>query len=88
MASNRAIALPSGVTIQGVGSLQSNTFSNNVVQKNPSRITFNGGNRALFRIGECTERVTLRDIELFATAVKYLRRRSNRRFHNFSEFHF
>ena len=67
MASNRAIALPSGVTIQGIGSLQSNTFSNNVVQKNPSRITLNGGNRALFRIGECTERVTLRDIELFAT---------------------
>lgn len=68
MASNRAIALPSGVTIQGVGSLQSNTFSNNVVQKNPSRITFNGRNRALFRIGECTERVSLRDIELYAAS--------------------
>ncbi len=66
MASNRPIALPSGVTIQGVGSLQSNTFSNNVVQKNPSRITFKGSSRALFRIGECTERVTLRDIELYA----------------------
>ena len=68
LASNRAIALPSGVTIQGVSSLQSNTFSNNVVQKNPSRITFNGSNRALFRIGECTERVTLRDIELYANS--------------------
>ena len=67
-ASNRAIALPSGVTIQGVGSIQSNTFSGNVVQKNPSRITFNGSNRALFRIGECTERVTFRDIELFANS--------------------
>ena len=66
MASSRAIALPSGVTIQGVGSLQSNTFSNNVVQKNPSRITLKGGNHALFRIGECTERVTFRDIELYA----------------------
>lgn len=66
LASNHAIALPSGVTIQGVSSLQSNTFSNNVVQKNPSRITFKGSNRAVFRIGECTERVTLRDIELYA----------------------
>lgn len=68
MASNRAIALPSNVTIQGVGSLQSGTFSNNVIQKNPSRITFNGSNRALFRIGECTERVTFRDIELYASS--------------------
>lgn len=67
-ASNHAIAVPSGVTIQGIGSLQSNTFSNNVVQKNPSRITFNGGNRALFRIGECTERVNFRDIELYANS--------------------
>ncbi len=66
LSGNRAIALPSGVIIQGVGSLQSNTFSNNVVQKNPSRITLNGTNRALFRIGECTERVTFRDIELYA----------------------
>jgi len=67
-ASRRAIALPSGITIQGIGSLQSNTFSNNVVQKNPSRITLNGSNRAIFRIGECTERVTFRDIELNAAS--------------------
>jgi len=66
LASRRAIALPSGVTIQGIGSLQSHTFSNNVVQKNPSRIRLIGGNRAIFRIGECTERVTFRDIELYA----------------------
>jgi hypothetical protein len=65
-ASNRAIALPSGITIQGVSSLESHTFSNNVVQKNPSRIRFTGSNRAIFRIGECTERVTFRDIELYA----------------------
>ncbi len=64
---NRPIALPSGITIQGVGNLQSNTFSNNVVQKNPSRIRLEGSNRALFRVGECTERVTFRDIELYAS---------------------
>lgn len=66
LADSRPIALPTGVILQGVGNIQSNTYSNNVVQKNPSRIHLTGKNRALFRIGECTERVTIRDLELYA----------------------
>jgi hypothetical protein len=64
----RPIALPSGITLQGISSLQSAASTNNVLQKSASRITLNGANRALFRIGECTERVTIRDIELFANS--------------------
>ncbi|MEZ5428391.1 MAG: glycosyl hydrolase family 28-related protein [Pyrinomonadaceae bacterium] len=62
----KGLVLPSGVTIQGISGLQSGASTNNIVQKNASRITLKGSNRALFRIGECTEKVSIRDIELFA----------------------
>jgi hypothetical protein len=64
----KGLTLPSGIIIQGTNSLQSNNFSNNYVQKNPSRITLNGNNRAIFRIGECTEKIVIKDIELFANS--------------------
>jgi hypothetical protein len=60
------IALPSGITIEGTGSLNTSPSRNNVVQRSPTRITLKGANRAIFRIGECTERVIVRDIELNA----------------------
>ncbi|CAN5431157.1 hypothetical protein BH10ACI1_BH10ACI1_16610 [soil metagenome] len=59
------ITLPSGIVIQGIDGLHSDASTNNVVRKNNSRITLVGSNRALFRIGECTEKVTIRDIELY-----------------------
>lgn len=62
----KGLTLPSGIIIQGTNSLQSDNFSNYHTPKNPSRITLNGSNRALFRIGECTEKVMLKDIELYA----------------------
>jgi hypothetical protein len=62
----KGLTLPSGITIQGISGLQSGASTNNIVQKNPSRITLKGSNRAVFRIGECTERVSIKDIELFA----------------------
>ena len=40
--------------------------TSDLTRKNPSRIRLKGSNTALFRIGECTEHVTIRDIELFA----------------------
>jgi hypothetical protein len=63
---NAPLTLPSGVTIQGAGGLHSNASTNNLTQRSTSRITLAGNNRALFRIGECTEKVSIKDIELFA----------------------
>jgi hypothetical protein len=60
------IAIPSGVTIQGSNGLQSMAPTSDVARKNPTRITLRGSNRAMFRIGECVEGVTIRDIELYA----------------------
>jgi hypothetical protein len=61
----KGITLPSGIVIQGVNGLHTGASTNNVVQKSASRILLAGGDRALFRIGECTEKVTIRDIELY-----------------------
>ena len=64
----RGLTLPSGVTIQGVAGLHTGAATNNVIKKNPSRITLDGSNRDLFRIGECTEKVAFKDIELLANS--------------------
>ncbi len=63
---NGPIALPSGIVIQGTNGLNSMASTSDVTRKNPTRITLAGSNRALFKIGECVENVTIRDIELYA----------------------
>lgn len=60
------IALPPGIVIQGTNGLQTFAATNNVVQRSNSRITLKGSNMALFRIGECVDKVAMRDIELYA----------------------
>ncbi len=62
----KGIALPSGITIKGAGGIHTGASTNNVVRKNPTRITLTGANRALFRIGECMEKIAFKDIELIA----------------------
>lgn len=64
----KGIVLPSGITIQGISGLHTGASTNNVVNKSPTRITLNGRNRAVFRIGECTEKIAIKDIELFANS--------------------
>jgi hypothetical protein len=64
----KGLTLPSGVIVSGVSGIGSAASTNNVVQKAPTRITLNGTNRAIFRIGECTERVQVKNIELFANS--------------------
>lgn len=64
----KGLALPSNITITGIGGLHSNASTSDLPRKNPTRITLNGANRALFRIGECMEKIALKDIELFATS--------------------
>jgi hypothetical protein len=66
----KGVVVPSNVTIQGSGGIQTGAATNNIVRKNPTRITLNGARRALFRIGECTEKVTVKDIELNAASAQ------------------
>jgi Endopolygalacturonase len=60
------VALPSAVTIEGTNGLPSNVPTSILARKNPSSIRLSGSGRALFRIGECTSQVAIRDIELIA----------------------
>ncbi len=59
------VALTSGVIIQGISPLVTGAPVNNVIKEAPSRIKLRGTNRALFRIGECTENVVIKDVELY-----------------------
>ena len=63
---NAPISIPSGLVMHGTNGLNSMASTSDVTRKNPARITLKGTNRALFRVGECVEHVTIRDIELYA----------------------
>jgi len=60
------IVLPSAITIEGTNGLTSNSPTSDLPRKNPVRITLSGANKALFQIGECVEKVSIHDIELYA----------------------
>src|SRR5688572_31703497 len=60
------IAIPSAVTIHGSNGLASSSPTSVLARPNPTRIRLSGSGKALFRIGECTDKITIRDIELFA----------------------
>ncbi len=60
------VALPSGLTIQGSNGLGSRAPTSDLARNNPTRITLKGTGVSLFRIGECTEKITITDIELYA----------------------
>lgn len=66
----KGIALPSGVVIEGVNGLHTGASTNNVKRENSSRITLRGTDRAIFRIGECMEQITIKDIELYAESSR------------------
>jgi hypothetical protein len=60
------IAMPSGIVIQGTGAIQTNAPVSALPRKNPTRIKLSGSGRALFRSGECSTQITMRDIELYS----------------------
>jgi hypothetical protein len=64
-----SIAIPSGVIIQGTGSIMTGAPTSALPRRNPSRIKLVGSNRALFRIGECSTQMTIRDIELYSEST-------------------
>jgi len=60
------IAMPSGIIIRGTGAIHTGAPTSALPRKNPTRIKLSGTNRALFRIGECTAQVMIKDIELYS----------------------
>jgi hypothetical protein len=64
----KGITLPSNVTLTGAGSTVTGGPTNNALEKGGTRITLSGINRAIFRIGECTQRVRVSDMELYANS--------------------
>jgi hypothetical protein len=71
----KGITLPSGIVVEGAGSNITNSANNNFtgktnapnsLGKTATRIRLQGTNRAIFRLGECTERVTIQDLELYS----------------------
>ena len=62
----KGLTPPSGTIIQGVVGFPTGAYTGNVTQRAPSRITLKGTNRAIFKTGECTDRITIKDIELHA----------------------
>lgn len=62
----KGIALPSNVTLEGIGGIQSNAGTSDLPRKNPTRIMLTARNSAIFRIGECMEKISIKNIELVA----------------------
>lgn len=60
------VTLPPGLKMQGISGLTTLAPTNNQKRESPSRIKLRGTNRALFKIGECTENISIHDVELFA----------------------
>ncbi|MBP6002774.1 MAG: hypothetical protein KA746_05000 [Pyrinomonadaceae bacterium] len=60
------VAVPSAIIIQGTNGLHSMASTSDLIRRNPSRITLRGSKTSLFRVGECIEHVSFRDIELYA----------------------
>ena len=60
------VAVPSATIIQGTNGLHSMASTSDLTRRNPARITLRGSKTSLFRVGECTEHVSFRDIELYA----------------------
>lgn len=62
----KGITLPTGAILVGAGRTITGGPTNNALKKGGTRITLAGPNRAIFRIGECTQGVSIRNMELYA----------------------
>jgi len=59
------VALSSGLKMQGISAITTLAPTNNQVRANPSRLKLRGANRAMFKIGECVENISIHDLEMF-----------------------
>lgn len=64
----QAITIPSGVVIEGSGANASATLSNLPDRTTSTRIRLKNDNQTVFRIGGCTNQVTIKNIELIGNA--------------------
>ncbi len=60
----RGLTLPSNVTIRGAGGLHSQAATSDLIRRSATRILLTVANQSLFKIGECTEKVSFESIEL------------------------
>jgi hypothetical protein len=67
----QAITLSSGINIVGAGSNASVANSNLPWRLSPTRIRLRNPNQAIFRIGGCTNQVTIKDLELLGNSELY-----------------
>lgn len=67
----QAITLPSGINIQGAGSNSSIPTTNLPTRRTSTRIRLRNTNQTIFRIGGCTDQVTVRNIELLGNTGLY-----------------
>jgi hypothetical protein len=67
----QAITLPSGINIVGAGSNSSVANSNLPWRLSPTRIRLRNPNQTIFRIGGCTNQVTVKDLELLGNSALY-----------------
>ena len=66
-----ALTLPSGTIIQGAGSNASIPTTNTPLRSSSTRIRLRNPRQSIFRIGGCTNQVTLRNIELLGNSALY-----------------
>ncbi|MFN6964507.1 MAG: hypothetical protein ACK4S4_12175 [Pyrinomonadaceae bacterium] len=64
----KGITLPSGITVEGASSNYSLTTTTLPSRLSAARIRLRNTNQAIFRIGGCTNAVTLRNLELLGNA--------------------
>lgn len=67
----QALTLPPGTVIQGAGSNTSVAGTNLPTKRTSTRIRLRNPNQTIFRIGGCTDNVTVRDIELLGNTGVY-----------------
>lgn len=63
------VVIPSNVIIEGAGGFESGAATTNIndpSKRGATRIRLRGAKKALFRIGECTFKIVIRDLELYA----------------------
>lgn len=66
-----AITLPSGIVVEGASSNYSVPTTNIPLKQGASRIRLRNPNQTIFRIGGCTNNVTVRQIELLGNSELY-----------------
>lgn len=67
----QGITLPSGIIVQGAGANTSVPTTGMPIQRTVTRIRLKNNNQSLFRIGGCTNQVTIRDLELLGNTDLY-----------------